>query len=241
MTSAQRARLVLSLGITNLVLATIVLGAGGFELQQRSAAAPPPIAVVPTPSPTTTAGGPTEAPTPSTPSGGPVTVAWRDRDAGLPDVDAARLWHAIAARARRYPDVRAGGQRDASRCPAHPGSHGHPCSDAEPDPHAGTDGRPDASSHGATARPADPATDRAADAAPDAQADPKPTPKPSQVVARPVDPTPRATRPARRGSGRRPVIPRPMTPTTPAAMARASRATAPRPARPGRAPRAASS
>ena len=38
MTAGQRVRLILSLGVLNLVLATIALGIGGVELQQRAAA-----------------------------------------------------------------------------------------------------------------------------------------------------------------------------------------------------------
>lgn len=54
MTTSQRARLILSLGVLNIVLATIALGIGGFELQQRASASggPSQIAVVPTASPT---------------------------------------------------------------------------------------------------------------------------------------------------------------------------------------------
>ena len=51
MTTAQRARLILSLGVLNLVLATIAFGIGGVGLQQRNAASgQPPVAVVNTPS-----------------------------------------------------------------------------------------------------------------------------------------------------------------------------------------------
>src|SRR5919108_3502555 len=53
-TASQRARLVLSLGVLNIVLATIALSVGGVELQQRASASggPSQVAIVPTPAPT---------------------------------------------------------------------------------------------------------------------------------------------------------------------------------------------
>ncbi len=45
MTSSQRVRLILSLGVLNLVLATIALGIGGVELQQQAAASARPTAI----------------------------------------------------------------------------------------------------------------------------------------------------------------------------------------------------
>jgi hypothetical protein len=85
-TNAQRARIILSLGVLNLVLATIALAVGGVSLQQRSTTSQPPVAVVtsPTPGPTPDAGpgssaeptteppGPSLAPTP-VPSSAPVS------------------------------------------------------------------------------------------------------------------------------------------------------------------------
>ncbi len=55
MTTAQRARLVLSLGVLNLVLATIAIGIGGVGLQQRAEGSGQPlVAVVTTPTPGST-------------------------------------------------------------------------------------------------------------------------------------------------------------------------------------------
>lgn len=81
MTSSQRARLILSFGVLNIVLATIALGIGGVELQQRAAASggPSQIAVVPTASPTggsapsaaateSPSAGETQSTTPSSPT-----------------------------------------------------------------------------------------------------------------------------------------------------------------------------
>jgi hypothetical protein len=71
-TTGQRARLILSFGVLNIVLATIALGIGGVELQQRAAASggPSQIAVIATPTPS--AGStPTAETTPSTPAGEP--------------------------------------------------------------------------------------------------------------------------------------------------------------------------
>ena len=73
-TPGQRVRLILSLGVLNLVLATIALGIGGVELQQQAAASqrPADIAAIPTPTPAEV--GPTDAPVstgPTSPSGQP--------------------------------------------------------------------------------------------------------------------------------------------------------------------------
>ena len=72
-TPGQRVRLILSLGVLNLVLATIALGIGGVELQQQAAATPgSDIAAIPTPTPAEA--GPTDAsgtPAPTAPSGQP--------------------------------------------------------------------------------------------------------------------------------------------------------------------------
>jgi hypothetical protein len=69
-TTSQRARLILSFGVLNIVLATIALGIGGVELQQRARASggPSQIAVVPIASPTG-AGTPSAETTQSPPAG----------------------------------------------------------------------------------------------------------------------------------------------------------------------------
>ena len=74
MTTAQRARLVLSLGVLNLVLATIAIGIGGVGLQQRSeGSGPGPVAVVTTPAPgSTSVATPSEGPGTTGGSGQPV-------------------------------------------------------------------------------------------------------------------------------------------------------------------------
>jgi hypothetical protein len=101
-TSSQRARLILSLGVLNIVLATIALGIGGVELQQRASArgGPSQIAVVTTPSPTgsgaPTAGtaqsppagespsGPAPTPTPSGPAPSPTPSGTPSANPGSP-------------------------------------------------------------------------------------------------------------------------------------------------------------
>jgi hypothetical protein len=80
-TASQRTRLILSLGVLNLFLASIALGIGGVELQQRAEASAGPVAQVP-PTPTSTL-APTTAPetqgpaspSPASPSEAPPTAS----------------------------------------------------------------------------------------------------------------------------------------------------------------------
>ena len=182
MTSAQRARLIVSLGIVNFVLASIVLGAGGFELQQRSAGSPPPVAVVPTPTPTTSTSGPTGAPTPTptgtaTPPGASATPTPAPSVSPTPLIPGATptLAPAGSGTPPTQPTPFPEPTQSTAKTPAPTAAQ---TARPTPRPTAQPTPRPTAQP---TARPNPKPTPR-----PTARPTPKPTPKPTQVVARPT-------------------------------------------------------
>jgi hypothetical protein len=164
-TTAQRARLILSLGVLNLVLATIALGVGGVGLQQRSEGpARPPVAVVTNPTPTTPGvapgrssapspgtAGPTAAPSPGTLSPAPTTSP-------VPTIATGSASPGTVPAATGGPSVTGAPAATPTAAPS-----------ATPRPTAARTAQP-------TAQPT---------AAPTARATAKPTPKPTAVVAKP--------------------------------------------------------
>ncbi len=183
MTTAQRARLILSLGVLNLVLATIALGIGGVGLQQRNAASgQPPVAVVnnPSPSPAPTVTGPTGS---SSQPSQPTAI----RGAVEPARDAVR-GDRIAIRAARVADRRPDGRPGVGTSGRGAGLHPDAHAAAGYAAHHSTDGRPDRGADGGPHERPDSRPDECADSPPDVCRDPEA----DTEADRSPDPTPDA-------------------------------------------------
>ena len=201
MTTAQRARLILSLGVLNLVLATIAFGIGGVGLQQRNAASgQPPVAVVNTPSPsaaptgTEPTGSSSQAPEPAPSVTPPSPIASPSLPIASPSGPLASpspwtVHEPGVGTARRGAGLHADTHRHAAACHATDlAADGRPDHGAHVRTHLGADGRSDECTDGAADVSRDPEADIGADRSADIGAD-----RSADIGAdRSADPTPDA-------------------------------------------------